>query len=224
MKDYVPPAVEADSFNCPFCDSYAQMQWYRVGLRNSGVHFFVDEWLYCRCVKCDEYSVWKTVIDNGFVSEDDSEMVYPIMVTSPKPNEDMPDDIRAIYEEARQVEPYSKRAAAALLRLCAEKLLHHLGNSGSLNDIIGELVKKGLPERIKNGLDIVRVTGNDAIHAVSEMRVDEKPEHVAFLFKLINLIVDNQITEPKDIQAAFNGLPDTKKAAIEKRDRHNREE
>jgi len=49
-------------------------------------------------------------------------MIRPNVSNAPLPHEDMPDDVKEIYEEARQVSVFSQRAAAALLRVSLEKL------------------------------------------------------------------------------------------------------
>ncbi|MBQ7074264.1 hypothetical protein IJM86_04305 [bacterium] len=53
-------------------------------------------------------------------------MIRPNVSPAPLPNEDMPSDVKEIYEEARQVSAFSPRAAAALLRVSLEKLTANL--------------------------------------------------------------------------------------------------
>jgi Domain of unknown function (DUF4145) len=137
---------------------------------------------------------------------------------APLPHEDMPEDVKADYIEARSICKLSHRGAAALLRLAIQKLCAHLGEKGaSINDDIGSLVKKGLPIQIQHALDVVRVTGNNAVHP-GELRVEEKPEVVSALFGLVNLIVENRIAEPKRIQSLYDSLPKNALRGIEERD------
>lgn len=122
------------------------------------------------------------------------------------------------YLEAREIANSSPRGAAALLRLCIQKLAIHLGGDGNnINNDIGKLVQNGLPKRIQQALDVVRVIGNNAVHP-GEMVIDDKPEIVHALFGLINLIVENQITQPKQVGELFSSLPEGAKSAVEKRD------
>ena len=93
--------------------------------------------------------------------------------------------------------------------------LKHLGEMGSINDGIKNLVKKGLDERIQQALDIVRVTGNNAVHPG---KIDfNDSTNVQTLFGLINLIADRLITQPKQIDEMYNQLPETAREGIKKR-------
>lgn len=61
---------------------------------------------------------------------------------------DLPTETRVDYEEAKAILERSPRGAAALLRLCIQKLCTHLGEKGrNLNDNVGALIWKGLPVR-----------------------------------------------------------------------------
>ncbi|WP_207466325.1 DUF4145 domain-containing protein [Achromobacter sp. SD115] len=122
------------------------------------------------------------------------------------------------FEEARQIAALSPRGAAALLRLCIQKLCIFLGLPGErINDDIGELVKKGLPVAVQQALDVVRVVGNNAVHP-GKMSQDDHAAQVTALFGLVNIIVQNMIAHPKEIEAMYASLPQGARAAIERRD------
>lgn len=145
-------------------------------------------------------------------------MIYPFGGAAPLPNPDMPEDIKKDYEEARSVLSISPRGSAALLRLAVQKLCKELGEKGkNINDDIASLVQKGLPARVQQALDIVRVTGNDAVHP-GTIDLNDTPDIAAKLFGLVNLIVDNQITQPKVIDELYGGLPIDKLQGIQQRD------
>ena len=110
----------------------------------------------------------------------------------------------------------SPRAACALLRLAIEMLLKHLGETGSINDGIKNLVKKGIDPGVQEALDIVRVIGNNAVHP-GQIVFDDITD-VQTLFQLINIIADVLITIPKKRRALYDNLPEEAKKAIEKRD------
>ena len=129
----------------------------------------------------------------------------------------MPETVRADYEEAATIYIRSPRGAAALLRLAIQKLMVHLGQSGkNINDDIASLVSKGLPIQIQQALDVVRVTGNNAVHP-GQIDVNDH-EVIEQLFPLINVIVDYQISLPARIQEMYDALPVGTRGAIQKRD------
>jgi hypothetical protein len=84
-----------------------------------------------RCYSCEAFTLW--VADK---------VIYPEQVLTVQPNEDMPYEIRLDFVEAASIVDQSPRGAAALLRLCLQKLTAHLGLKGkNLDDDIGTLVK-----------------------------------------------------------------------------------
>jgi len=160
-----------------------------------------------KCFSCKKFTVWLA-----------GKQSWPAPVFDIAPSHDMPDDVRSDFEEARAVLDASPRAAAALLRSSIERLCNHInGSQDSVNEGIGKLVRSGLDVRIQRALDIVRVTGNDAVHPNSLDRGDDR-ETAVKLFKLVNLIVEKLISDPKEIDTLFDGIPETKRAAIEWRD------
>ena len=63
----------------------------------------------------------------------------------------------------------------------------------------------------------MRVIGNDAVHG-GQIDVRDSPEAAAQLFKLVNFIVAKMITEPNEVQGLYDAMPESKRAAIDKRD------
>ncbi|MFQ7447537.1 DUF4145 domain-containing protein, partial [Intestinibacter bartlettii] len=87
--------------------------------------------------------------------------IYPGLLDTPEPHQNMPDTVKEIYNESREIFSKSPRAAAALLRLGLQILCKELGEKGKdINNDIHKLHEKGLDQRIINSLDIVRVIGN----------------------------------------------------------------
>lgn len=170
-----------------------------VGLKNVSV---------ARCYACNDISIW--IYDR---------MVYPVRGEAPLPNPDLPDDIRADYDEASTILDLSPRGAAALLRLGIQKLCAHLlGAAGRTVDAdIAALVKRGLDSRVQQALDVVRVVGNHAVHP-GQIDLRDDRATAEKLFGLVNLIAEIEITQRKHIAEMYAALPEGALKAIEKRD------
>ncbi|WP_374372826.1 DUF4145 domain-containing protein [Dongia sp.] len=159
-----------------------------------------------RCMECKELSLW--IFDR---------LIWPTQTAAPKANPDLPAHIIGDYEEAAAILDLSPRGAAALLRLCVQKLCADLGGKGkNLNDDIAKLVANGLDSQIQQALDILRVTGNNAVHP-GQMDLKDDRASASKLFVLLNLIVDELISKPTRIKAMYAGLPARELDAIEQR-------
>ena len=161
------------------------------------------------CDQCGEYSLWLN-----------DSMLYPDCGIAPQPNTDLPEDVKSIYLEAAGISRKSPRGAAALLRLGIQVLCKELGEKGeNINADIKSLVKKGLPQRVQQALDVVRVTGNDAVHP-GQIDVDD-PKVVGTLFDLVNVIAEYMLSMPKRVSEAFSSLPAGALKQIQERDQPN---
>jgi len=203
---YVAPEWKVDGFNCPNpdCGFFAHQVWDNLHNEDG---YNVENFMCAKCERCGVASVWKG-----------HEMIYPYSTSIPSPNEDLDKEIKKIYLEATSIFQKSPRASAALLRLSIQKLCVQLGKKGeNINQDIGELVSDGLPPKIQQALDIVRVIGNNAVHP-GEINLDDNQHTARRIFDLINLISYTMITQPKEIDSIYDSLPDTSKKAIELRD------
>ena len=146
-------------------------------------------------------------------------MIAPLQTTAPNPNPDLPNAIKDDYNEARDIVGRSPRSACALLRLCIQKLCDHRDAKGnSLNAKIGSLVERGLPVRVQQSLDTVRVAGNNAVHP-GELDLKDDTTTANSLFGLVNIIAELLITQPKHVQELYEVIvPDKQRDAIAKRD------
>lgn len=212
QTNYISPTLQAHAFNCPRCHVFAQQKWFFLYGANrrdgNGTQYQNQEFMVSKCESCGEPTIWHGAA-----------MIYPIHAVAEAPNTDLPDDIRADFEEARLIANFSPRGAAALLRLSIQKLCAHLGQSGkNINADIAALVANGLPQKVQQALDSVRVIGNDAVHpGTIDLRDDTGT--VNKLFRLVNFIAHKTITEPREVEEIYNGLPPDKLAGIEKRDK-----
>lgn len=211
-RDYSPPVFEAQRFHCPFarCGAFAQMMWSAQP----------NEVRIAECASCGGKSIWRRyVARDALGTHVRGALLYPIATQAPHHHPDLPENIQTDYEEARLICAQSPRAAAALLRLCVQKLCNHLlDKEGDINTQIGELVKQGLPVKVQKALDSVRVIGNESVHP-GTMDLNDTPDLTIVLFRLVNLIVQNCITDPNEADDIFTSLPANKLNGIEARDK-----
>lgn len=205
---YKEPEFKETAFNCPFCSAFANQIWRSIYHYGAGVQKNLSDTDICFCTHCDRYSIWYEEV-----------MIYPDFSGIEPPNEDLNEEIKSDYQEAASIVQKSPRGAAALLRLAIQKVCVQLGEKGKdINADIGNLVKKGLPVKVQQSLDSLRVIGNEAVHpGTLDLRDDIKI--ASALFKLVNFIAEKMITEPKEIEEIYNKLPEGKKRQIQERDR-----
>jgi hypothetical protein len=167
----------------------------------------IDNLYFSECYNCNEAAIWLH-----------DKLIYPPLNFDIEPNKDLPVEMRRDYDEARAIIAISPRGAAALLRLVIQKLCIYLGAEGkNLNKDIAYLVKNGLSTKVQKSLDLVRVIGNSAVHPGTLDGTDD-PSTAATLFRIVNVIVEQMISTPEDIDEMFDGIPEEKRAAIIKRD------
>ncbi len=238
----VEPKFGESAFTCPHCNVFTSQEWIK-SLHLRKTHPDIKTIAFSLCFNCKQLAIWlenpnsfeidtsifagttPTGIDNSFIEQYGSmasygKLIYPEPSTVPLPNDDMPENIKFDYMEARSIVYKSPRGASALLRLCVQKLMPHLGQSGKYIDSdIKELVKSGeLSPKIQKSLDILRVTGNESVHP-GEMAMEEDIDTALKLFTVLNLIIQETITNPKEIDEMFNNLPQSKREGIEQRDK-----
>jgi len=215
---YTPAKFELAAFKCPHCGTFAKQNWWYIikidqyfpGGINHNIYSkdYVSQFKCAQCDSCNNHTIWL-----------DDKMMYPTSGSAPLPNPDMPHDVKQDYEEARSIVTISPRGAAALLRLSIQKLCKHLGASGEhINSDIATLVANGLPIKLQQALDSVRVIGNNAVHP-GQIDLTDDIDTANKLFVFINIICDNQISQPKQINEFYTEkIPDNLKDAIDKRD------
>lgn len=247
-NSYVAPTYRADGFHCPVCRIYAHQMWYRVyidpksrepylpdyppkksnepvyltipcvgaahGSSSDGKREYkqIDDIAISECQRCNARAIWV-----------EGKLVDPLQSTAPYPNEDMPEDVKKDFMEARDIVERSPRAAAALLRLATERLLNRLVEhpKKGIDDNIKFLVaERSLDTMIQEALDVLRVSGNNAVHPLGRIDVDDK-ETALRLFTWLNTIVVTQITLRQQINNDFNNLPEQVLESIRKRDKRD---
>lgn len=214
-NNHTPPSYRANSFHCPHCHTFSDQNWGNPSKiinykeKNRNTNYGADNnFSISRCSCCGNFSIWFN-----------EKLIHPRSVTAPPCNPDLPSNIKSDYEEARLILQDSPRGAAALLRLVIQKICSNLGEEGkNINHDIAQLVKKGLPVKIQQALDIVRVVGNNAVHP-GQIDLKDDIETANSLFNLVNLIVDVMITQPKLIAELYERVvPENLREVINKRD------
>jgi hypothetical protein len=131
------PEFRKSVFHCQFCQAYVLQSWEQPPTIGGPLW---PIWR-CTCTNCRIESYWWQHPSD--IRE--SKMIHPRQMTAPLPHPVMPDDVKREYQEAATIIGASPRGAGALLRLALERLMPHLGETGSdLNADIASLVKKGL--------------------------------------------------------------------------------
>ena len=221
-EKYYSPIYAEGQFHCPHCNVFAKQHWANISADANNTRGYYNEdicrlsqfvekldsiWVISKCEHCGKKIIWL-----------DENIIYPKKITVSLPNEDLDEEIQIDYLEAANIFSDSPRASAALLRLALQKLCKQLGEEGkNINEDIKNLVGKGLNPQIQKSLDILRITGNNAVHP-GEINIEENPEIVLKLFELLNFIAEKMITEQKEINSFYDDLPERSKEAVEKRD------
>ena len=235
------PSLLATAFNCPYCDAYANQDWYlaygfqifpneadvteknlkkidsdssnlKIGIDTSPSAQDVVGIRYSVCCRCKQLSVWKGV-----------NLILPPSNLAPPASEDMSVNVRKHYNEAASIFCASPRGAAALLRLALEELCKELGEpSKNISDNIASFVKKGLNNKVQKALDAIRVIGNEAVHP-GQFDFNDDQKTAEALFALMNFIVEKMVTEPSRVEEVFAKLPTEKREAIDQRDRKQKQ-
>jgi hypothetical protein len=205
---YIEPTPYAKSFTCPHCGTISEQKWWNISFEQ---HIFQDDLdnpiKVGTCNHCKDHTLWIEKM-----------MYFPDNGNAPFPNSEMPENVKKLYAEAASIHMKSPRGAAAILRLALQLLCKELGEEGkNINKDIAELVKKGLPVIVQQSLDIVRVTGNDAVHP-GQIDTDDSAT-VKQLFDLTNVIIEYMIALPKKVSGIYSTLPADKIKGIDDRDK-----
>jgi hypothetical protein len=241
------PEYGNKKFQCPHCNTVASQEWFTASNAGStakgiiqhlylnyrariidyaqenivnflneidrgfqdGFYYFVPKgFSVATCSSCGDFTLWVN-----------KEIVYPKKTTLPPPNEDLNEDIKALYLEASSILVDSPKGATALLRLALQKLLEQVGKSGkNINNDIKSLVAEGLSPKIQQALDLLRVIGNNAVHP-GQINLDDNTEIARKLFGILNFIAEELISKPKELEDLYADLiPSDTQDHIKQRD------
>jgi hypothetical protein len=243
LESNVHPRYGVGAFTCPHCGVLSAVEWLqgifldspREPVRDRDTEILGVQFARCQSLTCKGGTIWRgkanlesggrdTLGERWIVrrwgkdSLSDAVLMWPAARIGPRPNSDLPTDIQADMNEARDVLSTSPRSALTLSRIALEKLCEHLGHRGaSLNEAIGEMVKQGVPPLVQQAFDVVRINGNQGAHPSKAEAADLRSDAITVL-GLINVIAERLITQPKQVQALYDAIPQAKRDAIHNRD------
>ncbi|HIY43588.1 MAG TPA: DUF4145 domain-containing protein [Candidatus Helicobacter avistercoris] len=238
MEKYAKPEFDKIKFTCPYCGVFSQIKWHKDKALEIDNHYTEELdigycFAQCECcqgVMCFSYKLLSEDIDpyDGLIQKFNSTILYPKQIGI-SPAKDMPEHIKKTYKEASLVFGDSPRASCALLRLALQELMIYLrDNHGDYGDLkgkkidedIGILVKNHtLPAKIQKALDSVRIIGNNAVHP-KELDINDNPNIAETLFKMINFIIEEMITKPKEIEDIYGKMPEKERGWVVDRDKN----
>src|SRR5688572_19695960 len=121
---YISPVLNLKAFNCPHCHVYSHQAWYYLRAAETedgnGTQHTDRTFRVSYCERCAQNTIWLN-----------DKIIFPQNSLVEPANPDLPANIIEDYDEAATVLNLSPRSAAALLRLCIQKLCRFLGESGS---------------------------------------------------------------------------------------------
>lgn len=229
------PALHRERFVCPRCDVFAAQTWFEVWLKPGGNRAYeraydilwgadevehVEEtevsscWYMSECTSCQHRSVWR-----------EEALIYPAASPAPIPSEDMPSEVRELYDEASAVAAVSRRAGAAFARATLERLLKLLDPAAPSGSKLDEYIARVIPRvNAATGklLTLIRHVGNKSLHvedtpddAIVLLLTDEDVELLGVLFQTINDVIEELITRPNQAAMLYDAVPATVRAAAE---------
>jgi hypothetical protein len=204
-SEYTPPRFKGEGFHCPHCGVFAHQHWYEITLEEDsekGKSGTGEVLSVSTCEKCDNFSLWI-----------DGKIIYPVSGKAPFPLDDMPEEIKQEFLEARSILDESPRSATALLRLALERLISHLGENDNIIHNIENLKNRGLDAKLQKALQSVRMIGEEAVEP-GQIDPGDDEETALILFNLMNLIVDTLITQPRMVDEILEKLPGSKKEKV----------
>lgn len=211
---YVAPTADdsVKAFTCSYCGAFSKMEnnqlFYFLPGTHAGSFFFSNRSrsvpsfatrsnLYARTCDCCE----ATHLFIKGIGVKEGILIYPQKTTAPPAQEDMPEDILTIYQEAAAIVSISPSAACVLIRKALEILLARFTKETNLSKMINTLAKEHQwIDKYKALLEAVRLIGNDAAHPRELNRADNQ-KTATYLFQFLNRCVNHLISQPlKDEQ------------------------
>lgn len=217
----INPKYKEEAFTCPSCSTYSKHDWKYNYIHEKSGEFYgrgtlmtsnckFEELYICKCEHCGYISFWYK-----------GKLAWPLNSTVEAPIDEMPEDIKKLYLEARSIIELSPKGSCAILRLALQKLCNRLvgqEENKKIDGAIKKLVENGLPSTLQKAMDYVRIMGDEAVHP-GVIIVDDNKELAVAMFRMMNIIIEKMIIEPKEIEDLYNLMPENKIKGIENRDK-----
>lgn len=134
----------------------------------------------------------------------DEKMIYPLGSSRPPCPNEVPTNISQDYTEACLVEPFSKKASAALSRRCLQNMLHDKGIvKRDLSQEIDEAMKT-LPSNLAESIDAIRHIGNFAAHPIKSTSTGEitdvEDEEAEWALDVLEGLFDYYYVQPSNVK------------------------
>lgn len=216
MKNNIEyPKYHKEAFTCVNCNAYSKQEWNDRVVSSDGTIYNTNQksnFSVCRCQHCGYLSFWYL-----------EKLAWPLNSSVESPLEEMPDDIKDLYNEARSIIELSPKGACAIIRLALQKLCNRLAGQDEKKKIDGaikKLVENGLPTSLQKAMDSIRIVGDEAVHP-GVINIDDNKELAIAMFRMMNIIVEKMILEPKEIDELYQLMPENKIEGIKNRDKKN---
>lgn len=168
------------------------------------------------CSKCGHRCYWEIITKYKLRTkekdsrdlddyETEEKIIYPnISLIDIEPNEDLTNEQKQLFNEAKDIFDISPKAAGALLRSVIERILRDKFPEYSkwfLGRILSRPeVKNALSNEIIQLCETCKLIGNDAAHSSMIIYEDESKQEVELLFELINAIAEELLSKPRKRQ------------------------
>ena len=232
MSKFVAPHPDLEAFTCAYCGVYAQQtspKIHRVGSNNRLEDFKIhpDKTSKISSKQCNHCKSNHVFLVTELPYETPPKnfegwpppvikkqpqnilMLYPKNSSAPPPQENMPEEVLALYKEAASIVSDSPSATCLLIRKALETLLldHYKldPKKYNLDKMIKHLTddtEQAWSKKFKPHLESIRLIGNDAAHPREINRADNQETALA-LFDFLNRCVDHLISQPLADQKIF---------------------
>lgn len=173
------------------------------------------------CSKCGNRCYWEIITKykprtkekdprNLYDYETEEKIIYPdISLIDMEPNEDLTNEQKQLFNEAKDIFDKSPKAAGALLRCVIERILRDKFQEKHSQSLLGSILKdknvqNELGKEIIQLCESCKLIGNEASHSSLMIYEDESKQEVELLFELINAIAEELLSKPRKRQEMFD--------------------